>query len=119
VPWRCRIGARRGLWTGKSGAPAPNAATPTSGREAFAVSVLGYLRLSFWCCVAGTIVLYVFFVTVASIPLAEIAAVTGVVALLTAMFTIRNVRLNGELADRGGNPQLRRSINRQRERRGF
>jgi hypothetical protein len=83
------------------------------------VNLVSRLWLCLWCCVVGAVVLYAFFVTVASIPPAEIAAVSGVVAVLAAMLTIRNIRLNGELADRGGNPQLRRSINRQRERRGF
>jgi hypothetical protein len=83
------------------------------------MGVIGHLRLSFWVVVLGTIVLYGFFVLVASIPLGQIVALTAAVAVLTAIFTIRNVRLAGELADRGGNPQLRRSLNRIRERRGF
>jgi hypothetical protein len=83
------------------------------------MGVIGHLRLSFWVVVVGTIVLYSFFVLLATIPLDQVVALTAVIALLTAIFTIRNVRLAAELADRGGNPQLRRSLNRIRERRGF
>jgi hypothetical protein len=69
--------------------------------------------------VVGTIVLYSFFVVLATIPLDQVVALTIGIVALAAVFTIRNVRLAAELADRGGNPQLRRSLNRIRERRGF
>jgi len=69
--------------------------------------------------VIGVIVMYVFFVIVASIPPAQVAAVTIVVGVLTVLFLIRSMRLASELADRGGNPALRREVNRARERRGF
>jgi hypothetical protein len=45
--------------------------------------------------------------------------VTAVVAALAAIITVRNMRVASLLADRGGDPQLRRSRNRTRERRGF
>jgi hypothetical protein len=83
------------------------------------MGVIGHLRLSFWVAVIGTIVLYGFFVVLATIPLGQVVAVTAAVAALAAIFTVRNVRIAAELADRGGNPQLRRSLNRIRERRGF
>jgi hypothetical protein len=83
------------------------------------MGVIGHLRLSFWVAVIGTIVLYVFFVVLATIPPGQVVAVTAAIAALAAIFTLRNVRIAGELADRGGNPQLRRSLNRIRERRGF
>ena len=83
------------------------------------MGVIGHLRLSFWVAVVGTIVLYGFFVVVANIPPGEVVALTVAIAVLTAIFTIRNVWLAAELADRGGDPQLRRSLNRIRERRGF
>jgi fatty acid desaturase len=83
------------------------------------VGVIGRLRLSFWIAVAGAIVLYVFFITIASVPPAQVASVTVVVATLTAIFVLRNIRIASELADRGGDPRLRRSLNRIRERRGF
>ena len=83
------------------------------------MGVIGHLRLSFWVVVVGTIVLYTFFVLLATIPLDQVVALTIGIVALAAVFTIRNVRLAAELADRGGNPQLRRSLNRIRERRGF
>jgi hypothetical protein len=84
-----------------------------------AVEVLGRLRLSFWLVVVGAVVLYVFFVSLAEIPVAEVAGVTAVVAAIATAFTIRNLRVARELADRGGDPRARRAINRMRERRGF
>jgi hypothetical protein len=45
--------------------------------------------------------------------------VTAVVAALAAIFTLRNLRLAAELAHRGGDPRLRRDLNKIRERRGF
>jgi hypothetical protein len=83
------------------------------------MGVIGHLRLSFWVVVIGTIVLYGFFVLVATIPPGQVVALTATIAALAAIFTVRNVRIAAELADRGGNPQLRRSLNRIRERRGF
>ena len=81
--------------------------------------VLGRLARPVWLGVIGVIVMYVFFVIVASIPPAQVAAVTIVVGVLTVLFLIRSMRLASELADRGGNPALRREVNRARERRGF
>jgi hypothetical protein len=83
------------------------------------MGVFGSLRLSFWLVVIGTVVLYAFFVILATIPPGEVAAVTTVVVALGAIFTLRNLRLAAELADRGGDPQLRRAVNKMRERRGF
>jgi hypothetical protein len=83
------------------------------------MGVIRRLRLSFWIAVIGIIVLYGFFVVLATIPPGQVAAVTVAVAVLAAVFTLRNLRLAAELADRGGDPQLRRSVNRIRERRGF
>ena len=50
------------------------------------------------------IVLYGFFVVVATISPGQVAALTAVVCALAALFTIRNVRLAAQLADRGGDP---------------
>jgi hypothetical protein len=83
------------------------------------MGVIGRLRLSFWIVVIGTVVLYGFFVVLATVPPGQVAAVTVVVGALAAMFTLRNLRVAAQLADRGGDPQLRRSRNRIRERRGF
>jgi membrane associated rhomboid family serine protease len=83
------------------------------------VEILGRLRLSFWVVVAGVIVLYVFFVALAAVPPAKVAGVSIAVAGLAAMFTLRNLRIASELADRGGDPRMRRALNRMRERRGF
>jgi hypothetical protein len=83
------------------------------------MGVIGRLRLSFWIVVIGTVVLYGFFVVLATIPPGQVAGVTVVVCGLTAIFTLRNVRLAAGLAHRGGDQQLRRAVNRIRERRGF
>jgi len=81
--------------------------------------VIRRLRLSFWLVAIGTVVLYVFFVVLSTISPDQVAAVTVVVGALAVVFTLRNVRVAAQLADRGGDPQLRRSRNRIRERRGF
>lgn len=80
---------------------------------------LGRLRLSLWLLAVWAIVLYAFFVTVATIPPAKVAALTVVMTVLAALVLIRNLRIASELADRGGDPRVRRALNRQRERRGF
>jgi hypothetical protein len=83
------------------------------------MGVIGRLRLSFWIVVIGTVVLYGFFVVLATVRPGQVAAVTVVVGALAAIFTLRNLRVAAQLADRGGDPQLRRARNRIRERRGF
>jgi hypothetical protein len=83
------------------------------------VQLLGSLRLSLWLCAVWAIVLYVFFVTLATIPPAEVGGLTIVMVILAALVTIRSLRLASELADRGGDPRIRRELNKQRERRGF
>ena len=83
------------------------------------MQLLGRLRLSLWLLAVWAIVLYAFFVTVATIPPAKVAALTVVTAVLAALVLIRNLRIASELADRGGDPRVRRALNRQRERRGF
>ncbi len=79
----------------------------------------GRLRLSLWLVAVWAVVLYVFFVTVASIPPAKVAVLTVVTAVLAGLVVIRNARIASELADRGGDPRVRRALNKQRERRGF
>ena len=81
--------------------------------------MLGRVRLSFWVAAAGVVVLYVFFISLASVSPAQVASVTAFAAALALLFTLRNLRLASELAHRGGDPRLRRARNRQRERRGF
>ncbi len=83
------------------------------------MGLVGRLSLAFWITATGTVVLYAFFVFLARVPPEQVAGVTAVVAALAGITTARNVRVAGQLADRGGNPQLRRSRNRTRERRGF
>ena len=83
------------------------------------MGVIRRLRLSFWLAAISSVVLYVFFVGLATISPDQVAALTVVVGALALVFTIRNVRVAAQLADRGGDPQLRRSRNRIRERRGF
>jgi hypothetical protein len=83
------------------------------------MELLGRLRLSFWLMAVWAIVLYVFFVTLATIPPAKVAELTVVTTVLAALVMIRNLRMASELADRGGDPRVRRALNKQRERRGF
>jgi hypothetical protein len=83
------------------------------------MGVLRSLRLSFWIAVTGMVVLYGFFLVLATVSPGQVAAVTAVVIGLAALVTVRNLRLASELADRGGDPHLRRDLNRIRERRGF
>ena len=72
-----------------------------------------------WLGVIGLIVMYAFFVAVASVSPGQVAGVTIAIAALALLFTIRSIRVASELADRGGDPALRRARNRARERRGF
>jgi hypothetical protein len=83
------------------------------------MGLLGGLRVSFWITVTGMVVLYGFFVTLATISPGQVAAVTAVVVVLSAILMLRNLRVAHELADQGGDPHLRRVRNRIRERRGF
>jgi hypothetical protein len=81
--------------------------------------ILGRLAVPVWLGVIGVIVMYVFFVAVASVSPRQVIGVTIVIAALALLFAIRSIRVASELADRGGNPALRRARNRARERRGF
>ena len=81
--------------------------------------VLGRLALPIWLGVLGVIVMYAFFVIVASVRPAQVAVLTIVVGILALLFLLRSIRVASELSDRGGNPALRRQVNRARERRGF
>ena len=81
--------------------------------------ILGRLAVPLWLGAIGVIVMYVFFVTLADVSPGQVAGVTIVIAGLAILFTIRSIRVAGELSDRGGNPALRRARNRARERRGF
>jgi hypothetical protein len=83
------------------------------------MQVFGQLKVSFWLLTLGAVVLYVFFVFLAAVPLAEVLGLTAVIAVLAALITVHNLRVRTELADPGGDPRVRRSLNRQRERRGF
>jgi hypothetical protein len=83
------------------------------------MGVIGRLSLSFWIVAMGTVVLYGFFVFLARVPPEQVAGVTAVVAALAVLATVRNLRVASQLADRGGNPELRRARNAIRERRGF
>ena len=83
------------------------------------MQLLGRLRLSLWLLAVWVVVLYAFFVTVATIPPAKVAGLTVVTAVLAVLVMIRNLRVASELADRGGDPRVRRALNKQRERRGF
>lgn len=81
--------------------------------------MIGHLRLSFWLVALGLIVVYAFFSLVATVSPAEVLGVAvAAVGLALALF-VRTLRLTGELADRGGDPHVRRAYNHQRERRGF
>ena len=80
---------------------------------------MGRLTLSFWAAATGVVVLYVFFVFLARVQTAEVAGLTALVLALAVITLLRNLRVSRQLAERGGNPQLRRARNRIRERRGF
>jgi hypothetical protein len=81
--------------------------------------ILGRLAVPLWLGVIGAIVMYAFFVAIADVSPAEVAGVSVVIGALTILFAIRSIRIASELADRGGNPALRRARNHARERRGF
>jgi hypothetical protein len=81
--------------------------------------ILGRLAVPLWLGAIGLIVIYAFFVTLADVSPGQVAGVTIVIASLAIVFVIRSIRVANELADRGGNPALRRARNRARERRGF
>jgi hypothetical protein len=83
------------------------------------VEAFRHLRISFWIAAIGAVSLYVFFVSLAGVSPTEVAGVTIAVLTLAILFTLRNLRVAGELATRGGDPRLRRTRNRTRERRGF
>jgi hypothetical protein len=83
------------------------------------MQLLGRVRLSLWLLALWAIVLYAFFVTLATIPPAKVVGLTVVTTILAALVLIRNLRVASELADRGGDPRTRRALNKQRERRGF
>ncbi len=83
------------------------------------MQVFGQLKVSFWLLTLGAVVLYVFFVFLAAVPLAEVLGLTAAIAVLAALITVHNLRVRTELADPGGDPRVRRSLNHQRERRGF
>jgi len=77
------------------------------------------LKLSVWVAAIGAVVLYAFFITLASVSPAEVLGVTAVIAAMALVFAARNLRVGGELADPGGDPHMRRDHNKSRERRGF
>jgi hypothetical protein len=83
------------------------------------MDVFVQVRISLWLCALGVVVLYASFAALAAISPTEVAGVTAIVAGLATLVTIRNLRVKAELADPGGDPRVRRSLNRQRERRGF
>jgi TRAP-type C4-dicarboxylate transport system permease large subunit len=83
------------------------------------MDVFVQVRISLWLCALGVVVLYASFTALAAISPTEVAGVTAIVAGLATLVTIRNLRVKAELADPGGDPRVRRSLNRQRERRGF
>ena len=83
------------------------------------MGIFSRITLTLWMVIVGTIVMYVFFVAVASVSPSQVAGATTVVAGLSVMFAIRSMRISSELAARGGDPALRRARNRARERRGF
>ena len=83
------------------------------------MGLLANLRLTFWMSALGAVVVYVFFVVLATVPLAQVAGLSAFAAALAALFAVRSFRVNNELADPGGDPRVRRALNHQRERRGF
>ena len=78
-----------------------------------------YVSALLWLCVLGAVAIYVFFAAVATVSLRDAFGATAVVGVLGLLVTIRYFRIGSELADPGGDPQLRRRRNKFRERRGF
>lgn len=83
------------------------------------MGLVGHLRLSLWTCALGAVVVYAFFVGLAGIPPQRVGPLSVIAVVLAALITLRNIRLNNELADPGGDPRVRQALKRQRERRGF
>ncbi len=83
------------------------------------MGLVGHLRLSLWMCALGALVVYAFFVVLATVPLDQVREVTAAGAAIAALMLLRGMRVNLELADPGGDPRVRRALNRQREKRGF
>lgn len=81
--------------------------------------MLGGLRRSVWLLALWAVVLYVFFAIVATIPPAKTVGLAVVTTLLAVLLVLRGLRIAAELGNRGGDPRIRRELNRQRERRGF
>lgn len=77
------------------------------------------LTLALWLLALSAVVLYVFFVGLAGVSPLRLLGVTGIVAALGILFTLRSMRLAHELRSREGDPQLRIDQQRARERRGF
>ena len=77
------------------------------------------LLVSIVCMLAtGAVALYLFFTTLATISPLEIAGVSAVIAATGALLLTRALRLDLELSDPAGDPELRDARNRARERRG-
>jgi hypothetical protein len=83
------------------------------------LSVFRVLSSSFWLCALGAVVLYAFFVTLASVSPTQVAGLTTFMGALALLVTVKNLRVASELANPGGDPHLRRRRNKLRERRGF
>ena len=81
--------------------------------------MLGGLRRSVWLMALWAVVLYAFFAIVATVSPMKTVALAVVTTVLAALLLLRGLRIAAELADRGGDPRVRRELNRQRERRGF
>ena len=90
-----------------------------TARGRAAIELIAHLRLSLWLAALGAIVLYGFFVAIATVPPQQVAKLSLAMAVLATLIAIRQLRLNNELASPAGDPALRRACNRQRERRGF
>ena len=77
------------------------------------------MRALVWLLAMGAVVLYGSFTFVAGIAPAEAAAWSAGAGVLAALLCVRYVRLDYELRNQAGDPDLRSVRNRQRERRGF
>ena len=77
------------------------------------------MRTVGWLLAMGAVVLYASFTLLAGIAPAEAAAWSAGAGVLTALLVVRYVRLDYELRNEAGDPDLRTARNRQRERRGF
>ena len=107
------------MWLARVLATTQTKAARGSGAAALIAVAMKHLSVALWGLAIGLVVLDVFFSVLAGIAAVEVAGVTAVAVLICVLWLVRSVRIEFELRSRAGDPQLRASHNRARERRGF